>query len=129
MQSATDSSTGGILASNLTGNEDGDASQVGPLPGQIPGPFAPVTAGGAYNGKPACRAVAGRQPDPSVAVAIPPRARPRRRVQPPAPHPACPEDQGKGRLPGAEPDGQTWPTGVAVGLPEMAPNYRHTSAT
>ena len=71
---AVDPSTGEILASELTGNENGDASQVSPLLGQIAGPIASVTADGAYDGKPVYRAVAERQPDPPVAVIIPPRS-------------------------------------------------------
>jgi len=39
-----------------------------------PGPIASVTADGAYDGEPVYRAVAERQPDPPVAVIIPPRA-------------------------------------------------------
>lgn len=71
---AVDPSTGEILASELTSNEAGDASQVGPLLAQIPGPLASVMADGAYDGDPVYRAVAERQPDPSVAVVIPPRS-------------------------------------------------------
>ena len=71
---AVDPSTGEILASELTTNEDGDASQVGPLLGKIPGPIASVMADGAYDGEPVYRAVAERQPDPPVAVVIPPRS-------------------------------------------------------
>src|SRR4051794_30556175 len=71
---AIDPSTGEILASELTSNEEGDASQVSPLLEQIPGPLASVTADGAYDGEPVYRAVAERQPDPPVAVIIPPRA-------------------------------------------------------
>ncbi len=71
---AVDPSTGEILASELTSNEDGDASQVGALLGQIPGPLASVIADGAYDGEPTYRAVAERQPDPPVAVIIPPRS-------------------------------------------------------
>ena len=71
---AVDPSTGEILASELTSNEEGDASQVGPLLDQIPGPIASVTADGAYDGEPVYRAVAERQPDPPVAVIIPPRS-------------------------------------------------------
>jgi hypothetical protein len=71
---AVDPSTGEILASELTSNEEGDASQVGPLLDQIPGPLGSVTADGAYDGEPVYRAVAERQPDPPVAVIIPPRA-------------------------------------------------------
>ncbi len=71
---AVDPSTGEILASELTSNEEGDASQVVPLLGQIPGPLASVTADGAYDGEPVYRAVSERQPDPPVAVVIPPRS-------------------------------------------------------
>ena len=71
---AVDPSTGEILASELTGNEEGDASQVGLLLGQIAGPITSVTADGAYDGEPVYRAVAERQPDPPVAVVIPPRS-------------------------------------------------------
>src|ERR687894_1625527 len=71
---AVDPDTGEILASELTTTEEGDASQVGPLLGQIQGPIASVTADGAYDGEPVYRAVAERQPDPMVAVVIPPRA-------------------------------------------------------
>src|SRR5215207_1513805 len=71
---AVDPSTGEILASELTSNDEGDASQVGPLLEQIPGPLGSVTADGAYDGEPVYRAVAKRQPDPPVAVIIPPRA-------------------------------------------------------
>src|SRR3954471_20012225 len=66
--------TGEILASELTTNEEGDASQVGPLLDQIPGPLGSVIADGAYDGEPVYRAVAERQPAPPVAVIIPPRS-------------------------------------------------------
>src|SRR3954453_8361254 len=65
---AIDPSPGEIFASELTSNEEGDASQVGPLLDQIPGPLASVIADGAYDGEPVYRAVAERQPDPPVAV-------------------------------------------------------------
>ena len=71
---AVDPSTGEILASELTSNEEGDASQVGPLLGQIAGPITSVTADGAYDGEPVYRAVVERQPDPPVALVIPPRS-------------------------------------------------------
>ena len=41
---------------------------------QITGAIASVIADGAYDGEPVYRAVAARQPDPPVAVVIPPRA-------------------------------------------------------
>src|SRR5918999_1920413 len=71
---AVDPGSGEILASELTTSDEGDASQVGPLLEQIPGPIASVTADGAYDGEPVYRAVAARQPDPPVAVVVPPRA-------------------------------------------------------
>ncbi len=71
---AIDPSTGEILASEFTTNDEGDASQVGPLLEQITRPFASVTADGAYDGEPIYRAVAERQLDPPAAVIIPPRA-------------------------------------------------------
>src|SRR6186713_326669 len=58
---AVEPSTGEILASELTSHEEGDASQVGPLLDQIPGPLASVIADGAYDGEPIYRAVAERQ--------------------------------------------------------------------
>jgi hypothetical protein len=70
---AVDPDGGEILASELTTSEEGDASRVGPLLAQITGPIASVTADGAYDGEPVYRAVAERQPDPPVAVVIPPR--------------------------------------------------------
>src|SRR5215217_7918064 len=71
---AMDTDTGEILASELTTSEEGDASQVSPLLEQITSPIASVIADGAYDGEPIYRAVAERQPDPPVAVIIPPRA-------------------------------------------------------
>ena len=69
-----DPGSGEILASELTTAEEGDAALVGPLLEQIAGPIASVTADGAYDGEPVYRAVSERQPDPPVAVIIPPRA-------------------------------------------------------
>ena len=69
---AIDASTGEILASELTSKEEGDATQVGPLLDQIPRPLASVTADGAHDGAPTYQAVSERQPDPPVAVVIPP---------------------------------------------------------
>jgi Transposase DDE domain len=63
-----------ILASELATSEDGDASQVGPLLDRITAPIASVVADGAYDGEPVHRAVSERQPDPPVAMIIPPRA-------------------------------------------------------
>ena len=64
--------TGEILASDLTSNEEGDASLVGPLLGQITRPIGAVLADGAYDGEPVYRAIAERAPD--AEVIIPPRA-------------------------------------------------------
>jgi len=71
---AVDPESGEVLASELTSNDEGDASQVGPLLGQIPGPIGSVTADDAYDGEPTYRTVAEHQPDPPVAVVIPPRS-------------------------------------------------------
>jgi len=71
---AIDPSTTEILASELTTNDEGDASQVGPLLEQITRPLAAVMADGACDGEPIYRAVAECQADPPVAVVIPPRA-------------------------------------------------------
>ena len=57
---AVNPSTGEILASELTSNEDGDASQAGPLLGQVTGPITSVTADGAYDGEPVYQAMAER---------------------------------------------------------------------
>src|SRR3712207_2847418 len=54
--------------------EEGDAALVGPLLERITSPIASVIADGAYDGGPVYRAVAEHQPDPPVAVVIPPRA-------------------------------------------------------
>jgi hypothetical protein len=58
----------------VTTTEEGDAALVGLLLEQITGPIASVTADGAYDGEPVYRAVAEHQPDPPVAVVVPPRA-------------------------------------------------------
>jgi Transposase DDE domain len=71
---AVDPDSGEVLACELTGNEEGDASQAAPLLARIPGSLGAVVADGAYDGEPVHRAVAERQSDPPVAVAIPPRA-------------------------------------------------------
>jgi Transposase DDE domain len=70
---AVNPDSGEILASELTTNEVGDPSIVGPLLDQIPGSIASVTADGAYDGEPVYRTIARRQPQPSPAVIIPPR--------------------------------------------------------
>ena len=67
---AVDPASGDILAAELTTTEDGDASQVGPLLDQIPGPITAVLADGAYDGDPVYHAIAARHP--TAAVIIPP---------------------------------------------------------
>src|SRR4051794_5758006 len=62
-----------ILASELTTNEVGDLSLVGPLLDQIPDAIASVMADGAYDAEPVYRAVTERQPHAPPAVIIPPR--------------------------------------------------------
>src|SRR3982751_3030510 len=71
---AVNPDNGEILASELTTNEIGDPSMVGPLLDQIPGALASVTADGAYDGEPVYRAIAARQPQTPPMVIIPPRA-------------------------------------------------------
>ena len=71
---AVDPDSGEVLACELTSNDEGDASQVAPLLGQISGSLGAVIADGAHDGEPVYRAVAERQSDPPVAVAIPPRS-------------------------------------------------------
>jgi hypothetical protein len=70
---AVNPDSGEILASELTTNEVGDPTMVGPLLNQIPGSIASVMADGAYDGEPVYRAVAQHQPHPPPAVIIPPR--------------------------------------------------------
>ena len=69
---AVDPNTGEILASELTTNEEGDASLVGPLLDQIKRPIGTVLADGAYDGEPVYRAVTAHSP--GAEVIIPPRA-------------------------------------------------------
>ena len=64
--------TGAILASDLTSNEDGDASLVGPRLDRIARPIGTVLADGAADGEPVYRAVAAHSPD--AQVIIPPRS-------------------------------------------------------
>jgi hypothetical protein len=66
--------TNEILAAELTSNEIGDSSMVGPLLDQIQTPMTSVMADGAYDGEPVYRAIAARQPQLPPAVIIPPRA-------------------------------------------------------
>lgn len=69
---AIDPDSGDILAAELTTTDEGDASQVGPLPDQIDGSVSTVFADGAYDGDPTYRTVIERHPD--AAVVIPPRS-------------------------------------------------------
>jgi Transposase DDE domain len=71
---AVNPDTNEILASELTSNEIGDSSMMGPLLEQIQSPMSAVTADGAYDGEPVYRAIAARQPQPPPMVIIPPRA-------------------------------------------------------
>jgi hypothetical protein len=51
--------SGEILASELTSNQVGDSTMVGPLLDQIPGDMASILADGAYDGEPVYRAITG----------------------------------------------------------------------
>jgi Transposase DDE domain len=70
---AVNPDSGEILASELTSNQVGDLSLVGPLLDQISGSMASVLADGAYDAEPVYRAVAERQLQPPPTVIIPPR--------------------------------------------------------
>src|SRR3954453_8136727 len=70
---AVNPDTNEILASELTSNEIGDSSMVGPLLEQIQSPMTSVMADGAYDGEPVYRAITERQPQLPPAVIIPPR--------------------------------------------------------
>ena len=67
-----DAGTGRIVAAALTDRDEDDASQVGPLLDQVPGPIASVAADGAYGQESVYDDVAERHPD--AAVIVPPRA-------------------------------------------------------
>jgi hypothetical protein len=67
-----DADTGQIVASTLTTNDVGDASQVGPLLDQVAGPIASFTADGAYDQDAVYCELAARHPD--AAVIVPPRS-------------------------------------------------------
>ena len=71
---AVDADTGEIAAHVLTEGHVDDAAQAPTLLGQAEGMIASVIADGAYDGEPVYQAVAERQPDPPVAVVIPPRS-------------------------------------------------------
>jgi hypothetical protein len=67
-----DADTGQILASELTGSDIDDGSQVEPLLEQIPGPLASFTGDGAYDQAGIYDTVAKHHPDADVIV--PPRS-------------------------------------------------------
>ena len=67
-----DADTGQILATELTGPESDDGSQVGPLLDQIEGPVASFTADGAFDRDDVYAEVAARHP--AAAVIVPPRS-------------------------------------------------------
>ena len=67
-----DADTGRIVASELTGNDVDDGSQVGPLLDQVEGPVASFTADGAFDRDDVYAEVAARHPD--AAVIVPPRS-------------------------------------------------------
>ena len=67
-----DADTGQILATELTGPEIDDGSQVGPLLDQIEGPVASFTGDGAFDRDDVYAEVAARHPD--AAVIVPPRS-------------------------------------------------------
>ena len=71
---AVDPSSGEIVNSELTSNDEGDTSQVSSPLEQIPGIVASVTADGTYDGETVFRVVAERQSDPTVVMVIPPRS-------------------------------------------------------
>ena len=68
----TDADTGHVVAATLTGSDVTDASQVGLLLDQVPGPVASFTADGAYDWDGVYDDVAARHPE--AAVVVPPRA-------------------------------------------------------
>jgi hypothetical protein len=67
-----DADTGRIVATELTGNEVDDGSQVGALLDQIGGPVTSVTADGAFDRDDVYSEVAARHP--GAAVIVPPRS-------------------------------------------------------
>ena len=74
---AVDADSGEIIADCLTGQDDGDASQVAPLLDQIDGEIGQFTADGAYDGKPIYTAVLRHSPSARVVILIDPRLRAR----------------------------------------------------
>jgi hypothetical protein len=71
---AVDANTGEIVASVLTGNVTGDASQVPIQLKRAEGEIASVMADGAYDGAPVYRAIQARQSEPPPTIVIPPRS-------------------------------------------------------
>src|SRR3954469_15105477 len=125
---AVDPSTGEILASELTSNEEGDASQVGPLLDQIPGPLASVTADGAYDGEPVYRR-GGAPARPTCGgdhpAALNRRAEPGRGLHAQSAGPAHPDDPGQG-APGLAEGGRLRPA-LAWGDRDVPLQDRHRS--
>ena len=69
---ATDADTGRIVATELTGHDVDDGSQVGPLLDGVDGPLASFTGDGAYDRDDVYNEVATRHPD--AAFIVPPRS-------------------------------------------------------
>src|ERR671933_339626 len=67
-----DAATGQIAASELTGHDVDDGSQVGSLLDQVDGPVASFTGDGAYDRDDVYEAVAQRHPE--AAMIVPPRS-------------------------------------------------------
>jgi len=66
-----DAGTGRIMASTLTPKDMDDASQAGPLLGQVAGPVVSFTGDGGYDQDRVYASVVGRHPE--AAVVVPPR--------------------------------------------------------
>jgi hypothetical protein len=71
---AVDAETSEIVAHVLTDKDGGDITQVPALLATVEGRIASVIADGAYDGEAIYREAAGRQHDPPVEIAIPPRS-------------------------------------------------------
>src|SRR3712207_8860122 len=69
---ATDSDTGRIVATELTGYDADDGGQVGPLLEGVDGPVASFTGDGAYDRDDVYAEIAARHPDADIIV--PPRS-------------------------------------------------------
>lgn len=69
---AVNANNGDIVAETLTDQNTDDSSQVEPLLNQIDGEIGPITADGAYDGKPTYRAIL--EHSDTANIAIPPRS-------------------------------------------------------